>query len=251
MFRKHAKAFIVIGIVAISTSAYLFWSVHKSAQMTFCTHDINCLANPATGEKTIAPSSCGNGKGDVSYYKERGWLSCKDVYKLPQLFTLPSGYNWHIAEEKIINDMYVRNGSSGTPELNGEEWVVEISNLDIDTTHKIIENFTDYYKNNLSDKFWKYKVEYPSKNMVVLPAAADGPDGSTWGYVQGDFDRVYVINLFYTIFRQDASVPFNECPCRLMLRVFESDPISPDDLEIYVEDENRRKFEEQVGSTSL
>ncbi len=69
-----------------------------------------------------------------------------------------------------------------SPELCGQEWSAQRDASTIEETNSFEDSFYQYYDTEFSKRGWKWRIDV--KGFEITGAAADGPDGSTWGYLK-------------------------------------------------------------------
>jgi hypothetical protein len=116
-----------------------------------------------------------------------------------------------------INTIYISNNrEQKRKQLKGDAWISS-GKYSKEEILSLIENFQNYYTMNLPQRVWKQNYNYFGSD--ISPIFADGPIGSTWGYLKVEDNYLRMIALSY----DDKSSLEPNCPCTLTLEVFVSE----------------------------
>jgi hypothetical protein len=153
----------------------------------------------------------------------------------------PAGYNWKLVTNdkdkfftsgQVFYDEKKDGGKYGLINFKGKEWIFKtteeaqnfpFAGLDISEADKMLK------ENN-----WFPQIQY--KNFQIDGMAADGPNGSDWGLVKLDGNKLStVIFADHTTFNgpveeKNGEEPEENCPCEYEYRVFLGDPVDIDSV---------------------
>lgn len=106
------------------------------------------------------------------------------------------------------------------------------------STNSPYHDFYKFYDDLLTkDGFTQARIDITKDNISIAPLSADGPNGSNWGYVKVDNDKVLYI-VFENRLLKDSN-PNKEddsdekiCPCEEEYKITVSDPFTIDKKKI-------------------
>lgn len=114
--------------------------------------------------------------------------------KLEDLPELYPGVTWQESEliSKDSNE-YFLYVSDEPFSLNGQRWISRLSSEEFSEHKKIFEN---YYEDELTKRKWASE-DLTLKGHKVTPMVAEGPIGSSWGYLALDIKSIREVVLSY------------------------------------------------------
>lgn len=152
---------------------------------------------------------------------------------------LPSGFFWKEVSPTNHDSIFYtdrnsllfeKKGKVIISNLSGKEWT-SIKNIN---TKEELDNydFMNSYSEALQANGWTNTLNF--RDMFLQAITADGPTGGIIGYLKsfGDVLRIVILSQSVTNFN-DKEFPFG-CPCTHTYRVFLSNPIRAENLQIEV-----------------
>lgn len=145
---------------------------------------------------------------------------------------LPQNVSWTESTATTSIFYTTPENDGGTFTIKGQEWSASLTGLE--TNDRRWVNLYDYYYNKfLEDKAWVINSVFYN-NHKIHPPNADGVNGGQFAFLSpnGLTLKVVIFSSYSDGIRtSDPGEPYRyECPCHAKYSIFESDPISLDDI---------------------
>jgi hypothetical protein len=144
------------------------------------------------------------------------------------------GYEWEEVSVSSLDDslrsIAVTKDSLRSVLLPGVAHRVIIESPDTESFFQILEDFRSYTISRSEGNDWLRSVD--SAGVKISPIFADGPSSSVYGFVKSIGDNIFLYQISER-WLENSQNEFTfrlECPCKYEITIFESLPVSINDL---------------------